>query len=145
MLLEPIYAAFAAKLASAAGFANSNIRRPLPPASVNSGQFPAVFMEQGNAIVTSDFSGVGAKWVLPVDVLIYDQQGSDPNAIPASALNTLVDAVRTALAPDFTGKQTLGGLALNCVVTGNVEFMEAKQGQISVAIIPFHILVADTN
>ena len=143
MQLEPIYAAFAKQLATAGVFANPNPRRPLLPNSISSAQMPAVFMEQGNPTIVNDFSGVGSKWTIPVDVIIYDQIGSDPNAIPAQRLNVLVDAVRTAMKPSTQPKQTLGGLVNNCVVNGAVEFMEAKQGQISAAIIPFHILVGD--
>ena len=64
----------------------------------------------------------------------------DPYSSPAPALNVLLDAVEVALAPDFTGYQTLGGLVYDCKISGKIETLEGILGGQEVALVPIEIL-----
>ena len=79
-------------------------------------------------------------------VFLYLSAGMDPEDVPDTAMNALLDAIDAAVAPSGAdalngNKQTLGGLVSHCYPFGPV-FVDA--GDIdgkAVAAIPFQILV----
>jgi len=141
--LEPIYAALWANLQAMPGV-NYFSRRPVVPANLSDGQFPAVLLNQLEVDALCDGSGSGTVFTIPVEVLIYVNTGSDPNVVPTIALNNLVDQVRAAIATNIPGlKQNLGGLAYSVYVTGKIEVFEGNQGQVGIAIVPITITAAE--
>lgn len=57
------------------------------------------------------------------EIWIYSNAGQNPDIAPVIALNNLLDAVQSALAPDdpSTGRFTLGGLVHWCRMEGKVD------------------------
>lgn len=94
---------------------------------------------------------LGEKWDAPVGkppsvvlsskLFIYCESG-DPSQPVSTQINSLLDAVMTALAPTQwqTYRQTLGGLVSHARIAGQVTIAEGLSGQ-SEAIVPIEILV----
>ncbi|MGB7076353.1 MAG: hypothetical protein WBD53_04125 [Xanthobacteraceae bacterium] len=79
-------------------------------------------------------------------VFIYLSAGLDPEDVPDTAMNTVLDAIDTAVAPsgaDALGgnRQTLGGLVSHCYPLGPVFIDTGDLDGKAVAAIPFQILV----
>lgn len=60
---------------------------------------------------------------LKAQICIYSNAGQDPDAVPVMALNNLLDAIDSAMAPDnrMTNQFTLGGLVSWCRRVGKVD------------------------
>jgi hypothetical protein len=141
--LEPTYAALWAIVSALPAFPYTT-RRPVVPANLSDGQFPALLMDQGDIDIVNDGSGQGGILTMPVNLMIYTNTGADPNVVPVSAANALLDQVRAAIWPSVPGfKQTLGGLAQSVFVSGKVEVFEGNQGQHCIVILPVTILCAE--
>jgi hypothetical protein len=76
------------------------------------------------------------------EVWIYSKAGKDADVAPDTALNYLVDAVRSALQPDnpILRQCTLGGLVNSCRVEGRSEYDPGDLDGQAKAIIPIQIL-----
>lgn len=78
-----------------------------------------------------------------IDVVFYQQVGSNPDAEPSAAINGLLDALDAALAPDddLTNMLTLGGIVQQCWIEGDTDIDQGGlDGQVKV-IVPLQILV----
>lgn len=137
---EAVYAALFEKLANITGIVTSSRRLlmwdDVPPASQ-----PALFQTQIGE-VAEKIRGAPTRWRLSVDVHVYVSPGNDPISVPSIALNSILDSIETALAPDSTGEQTLGNLVSHCSIIGKVDIHEGLLGGQVVAIIPIEILTA---
>jgi len=81
--------------------------------------------------------GLPTKWFLTVKAYIYAR--TEKGTVPATVLNSLIDAIELSLTPDVvTGKQNLGGLCHHCSMSA-VEHDEGLLGQQGVAIVTFSI------
>jgi hypothetical protein len=109
-------------------------------------QQPALFMIQHEQ-TPQQVKGLPPKWDFRLSLFVYDNCGEASDAIPGQRLNYLLDAVDNALAPDFRGYQTLGGLVSHCWIEGTIEIFEGYKGMMnqSVAIIPVGIRVPDSS
>lgn len=115
-------------------------RRLLHWADVQAADQPAVFLPQGKSVPTQSQSGLPVQWKASFEVYIYVHE-TDPTATPATKLNLLLDALEAALAPSSPGlKQTLGGAAVHCWISGPVETDEGTLGDQAVAIVPIELL-----
>ena len=79
-------------------------------------------------------------------VFIYLSAGMDPEDVPETAMNTLLDAIDAAVTPSGAdalngNKQTLGGLVTHCYSFGPVFVDTGDVDGKAVAAIPFQILV----
>jgi hypothetical protein len=79
-------------------------------------------------------------------VFVYLSAGLDPEDVPDSAMNAVLDAIDAAVAPsgaDALGgnRQTLGGLVSHCYPLGPVFIDTGDVDGKAVAAIPFQILV----
>ena len=79
-------------------------------------------------------------------VFVYLSAGMDPEDVPDSAMNTLLDAIDVAVAPRGAdalngNKQTLGGLVAHCYSFGPAFVDTGDVDGKAVAAIPFQILV----
>ena len=85
--------------------------------------YPALYMGNTNEALTySGQSGSLALNELYYPIGVYFNAGLDPNVIPDTILNNLLDAIDTALAPaPYLDQQTLGGLVCYARREGAVE------------------------
>lgn len=69
-----------------------------------------------------DYPGtVLQRMTMKAEIFIYSNAGSDPDVVPETALNNLLDAVQNAFAPDSPMQMyTLGGLVEWCRITGKI-------------------------
>jgi hypothetical protein len=87
--------------------------------NVAKSQRPALFIAEHREQQAYQNEALPPKTTLGVDLFIYIDS-SDPNAVPAIALNTMLDAIETALKPATGARQTLGGLVSHCRIDGAV-------------------------
>ncbi len=135
---EAIYQAFFGLLSGSASFQTSS-RRLKHWSDVPPEEQPALFVCQKERDVESKRTNLPGIWHLEVQVWIY-AWSADPDQVPSSVLNPLVDAVRDAISPNG-GSQTLGGLVTACQISGKIEDDEGLLGDQAVAMIPVTILV----
>ena len=86
---------------------------------------------------------------LTYHVFVYLSAGMDPDDTPETAMNTMLDAIDSAVKPTGAdlpiGKQTLGGLVDHCYPLGPVFVDTGDVDGKGVAAIPFEILVPWSN
>jgi hypothetical protein len=145
---EAIYNALLALLQASGVFVTCS-RKPMSPDQLLPGLQPALLLEETGERAEPRPRGLPTKWTLNVDLGIYyyfDSQPETPGVYdpsPSTALNTLIGAVETALAPDpATGVQTLGGLVSHCWVEGEVIKSPAYLQAQGAAIVPVKILAS---
>jgi hypothetical protein len=137
---EAIYSALFALVSGLSGFVTTS-RRLRHWTDVAPEEKPALFQAQktqGAAPVTNQ----PTRWHLYADLFVYVDTGQDPDAVPATLLNNLVDAIDAALSPNpvTAAPQTLGGLVTYCRISGTILTDEGTLGSQAVAIIPVEIL-----
>jgi hypothetical protein len=102
---------------------------------------PALFLR----VIAEDIehkSIVFSTTTIHAEIWIYSQGNIDPDDVPSTDLNNLVDAVTSALAPDSPTQQlTLGGLVSWCRVEGRIDYAPGDIGTQAIAVIPVRILV----
>jgi hypothetical protein len=145
---EAIYNALLALLQASGAFVTCS-RKPLTPDQLPPGLQPAVLMEETTEHAEPRPRGLPAKWTLNVDLGIYYYCESEPETpgvydpSPSTALNLLIAAVESALAPDpATGVQTLAGLVSHCWIEGEVVKSPAYLQAQGAAIVPVKILAS---
>ena len=80
--------------------------------------------------------------ILQMRVLLYNDVGTDQNAIPETPVNNLIDAIETLLLPNpLTGLQTLGGLVYHCFIEGDVVRSSGDITGKSMAVVPVKIVL----
>lgn len=136
---EPIYAALFARLQAVSGFRTIS-RRLKHWTDVPASMQPALYLVQRHEVL-SGISGQLVRYDLEADVYLYANT-ADQSSTPSQILNPLLDAVEATLQPDYTGKQTLGGLVQHCWIEGSIETDEGVLGDQAVAIIPIKIKFA---
>jgi hypothetical protein len=102
---------------------------------------PALFIRH---IGTSDewVSANLSRTTLECEVWIYSKAGANPDVAPDIALNTLVQAVRTALMPDAVvddGRCTLGGVVYWARIEGRSDYSPGDNGDQALARIPVRL------
>jgi hypothetical protein len=121
---EAIYAAFfeviAGKLLAPAGQFNYGSRRYRTLGQLGGSQYPAFFMTEVGEDYDRSVQYAPAKVSLFAHVTIQTADGVDPQAITATALNDLADAVEVAVtfSATQTGQTTLNGRVQEAWVNG---------------------------
>jgi hypothetical protein len=138
---ESIITALFSLVSNSAVFATASRRMQLW-SNVAASDKPALFLcERGDVYVRAS-EAVPESVTLNVDIFIYTDAGKDQSSVPATALNTLIDAVDAALAPDrLSGLQMLGGLVSHCWIEGKIMKDSGDLDGDGVAVIPVKILV----
>ena len=136
---EPIYLALFDRLRVIPGLVTVS-RKLRHWTDVPAGEQPALFLAQRREAVNGT-PGLPRIWQFQIDAYLYVNTNADPDAAPATQLNLFLDGIQAALAPDVSGKQTLGGLVEHCWIEGNVETDEGTLGDQAVAIVPVAIKV----
>lgn len=77
------------------------------------------------------------------EIWIYSNSGQNPNAVPETALNNLMDAIQAAFAPDApgTGRFTIGNLVHWCRLEGRIEKDPGDTSGQAIAVMPVRITV----
>ncbi|HKW75216.1 MAG TPA: hypothetical protein VJN64_06795 [Terriglobales bacterium] len=148
MSREPIYSALfstlqAALLAPAGPFQTVS-RRWQDPAQISPADRPALFQIQKEELASTSVNGLPLNWKLSLDLVIYSAGASDSTTVPSTELNSLLDAVESAIRSATPGlAQTLGGKVTDCRIQGKIEIVENVQGSVALAVVPIEILVAE--
>ena len=141
---EQISVAFFDLIAVAANFAGSS-RRFVHWDQVNETQMPFLTMLKSGEVRGRQSEGLPTL-TINAHVFVYLCAGMDPEDVPDTAMNTLLDAIYAAVAPSGAdalngNKQTLGGLVAHCYPFGPVFVDTGDIDGKAVAAIPFQILV----
>jgi hypothetical protein len=128
-------------VSASASFATASRRLQLW-SSMASSDKPALFLcERGDMYVRGS-EAVPEAVTMELEAYLYTDAGNDPNCVPSSLLNSLIDAIDAALVPDrLTGLQTLGGLVSHCWIEGKIMKDAGDLDGDGVAVIPIKILV----
>lgn len=121
-------------------------RRLTDPTTIGGGPYPAVYVIKPNERYERD-GNMPPKRFMEFYAVIYTNVGDDPNAIPADAIDDLLDAVDANLAPAAgeEGRQTLGGLVENCLIDGNIDIGPndiLSKGQ---AVVPITVMLVPSG
>lgn len=143
---EGILGALFARLQTVADFPTTG-RRVLFWSEVS--EQPALFLRHVMDHYPPRASGIPAHVTMRAEVWIYSQAGKNPDAVPEAALNQLVSAVETVLAPEaiWNGRniqnvQTLGRLDVeHCWIEGDIIFDNGDLDAQGKVIVPIAILV----
>lgn len=115
-------------------------RRFRMPANVGIGDMPAMFMIQVLERAQPQ-RNLPTIWRLQVDLILM-MNVADPNVVPASLFNPVVDALCVKLAPvPPSDVQTLGGLVQHCWIEGDVEIYDGSITDQAICVVPIVILV----
>ena len=141
---EQISVAFFDLIAGVANFTATS-RRFVHWDQVNETQMPFLTMLKTGEVRGRQTEGLPTL-TINAHVFIYLSAGMDPEDVPDTAMNTLLDAIDAAVAPSGAdalngNKQTLGGLVSHCYPLGPVFVDTGDVDGKSVAAIPFQILV----
>jgi len=138
---EVIITALFTLVSGAAPFATASRRLALW-SSVASSDKPALFVTERSENYTRVSEAVPQMVTINVDITIYTDAGKDQSSVPAITLNSLIDAVDAAIAPNpLTGLQTLGGLVSHCWIEGKVLRDSGDLDGDGVAVVPVRILI----
>lgn len=78
---------------------------------------PALFITEHTETSSNRSENLPQSATFTLNLFVYtNSRGVE---VPAADLNVILDAIDDALAPDFTGKQTLGGLVSHCRTEGD--------------------------
>lgn len=105
--------------------------------------FPALFVQStGTHYPPREARMLPPKRTITAELWVYTNVGQDPNAIPETGLNDIIDAIEAALTPTTNSNvQTLGGLVYHAWIEGEIEMFPGVLDGIAKAIIPVKILV----
>ena len=106
------------------------VGRKLPdPNDLSGGEFPGLFVIKPDEEYTYDGEGdtMPPTRQLNFLIVVYTDFTNQSNAVPADAIDDLMDGIDAAIAPTGAdmmngNRQTLGGLVYSCVVTGEPKF-----------------------
>jgi hypothetical protein len=141
---EQISVAFFNLIKNAASFTASS-RRFVHWDQVNETQMPFLTMLKTGEVRARQSEGLPTL-TINAHVFVYLSAGMDPEDTPDTAMNALLDAIDTAVAPGAAdvlngNRQTLGGLVAHCYPLGPVFVDTGDVDGKAVAAIPFQILV----
>ena len=141
---EQIFLAFFDLIKSAADFTATS-RRFVHWDQVNETQMPFLTMLKTGEQRGRQSEGLPTL-TINAHIFVYLSAGMDPEDVPDTAMNAVLDAIDAAVAPsgaDALGgdKQTLGGLVSHCYPFGPVFIDTGDVDGKAVAAIPFQILV----
>lgn len=110
---------------------------------------PAMFLHDGPNDTPPHNAMVFPKPILEPEIWIYSKAGENPDLAPSIALNNILDAIDTALAPktgpDIAIQQlSLGGLVQHCWIEGRTLIAPGDKNGQAIAIVPLKILVPQT-
>ncbi len=141
---EQISVAFFGLIAGAADFTATS-RRFVHWDQVNETQMPFLTMLKTGEVRGRQTEGLPTL-TINAHVFVYLSAGMDPEDVPDTAMNAVLDAIDAAVAPSGAdalngNKQTLGGFVSHCYPLGPVFVDTGDVDGKAVAAIPSQILV----
>jgi hypothetical protein len=141
---EQISVAFFNLIAGAADFTATS-RRFVHWDQVNETQMPFLTVLKTGEVRARQAESLPAL-TINAHVFVYLSAGMDPEDVPDTAMNAVLDAIDAAVVPGGAdalngNKQTLGGLVSHCYPLGPVFVDTGDVDGKAVAVIPFQILV----
>jgi hypothetical protein len=141
---EQISVAFFNLIAGAADFTATS-RRFVHWDQVNETQMPFLTVLKTGEVRARQAEGLPTL-TMNTHVFVYLSAGMDPEDVPDTAMNAVLDAIDAAVVPGGAdalngNKQTLGGLVSHCYPLGPVFVDTGDVDGKAVAVIPFQILV----
>jgi hypothetical protein len=138
---EQVMVALSAMLTSLGVFTTVS-RRNRSPESITPAMSPAIFVLEHAEDYQVQAEVLPPVRHLNVSLVLYNDVGADPNAIPATAINNALDALDGALKQrDGTGRYTLGGLVYSLVASGAVEKAPGDKTGKGLAVVPLAIIL----
>jgi hypothetical protein len=142
---EQIYSALFVTLQSAllapVGPFNTVSRRWQDPSQISPADRPALYQVQKEEVASTAVNGLPISWKATLDLVLYTSGDSSPSSIPSTELNTLLDAIESAIRNATPGlAQSLGGKVSHCRVEGKIEVVENVQGSVALAVVPVEIV-----
>jgi hypothetical protein len=113
---------------------------------VASSQKPALFLLEYSETHTRTHQPTPARRVLMTQALIFIANGLDPEAVPITNLNNLIDLIDPVsggvLKPDdiWQNRQTLGGIVYDCYIEGTITKVPGDIDGQGMATIPIKII-----
>lgn len=145
---ETIYAALFAQLNGAllspTGPFKTVSRRWQDPSQIAPADRPALYQVQTaeQAQTSQKIAGLSLSWSTRLDLVIYTSGDSSPVTVPSTELNSLLDAVETAVRNSTPGlAQSLGGKVYSARIDGKVEIVENVAGMMAMAVVPVLVVV----
>ncbi len=137
---ETIYTALLNRISTAIGIATDSRRMRLWSDVAPTDKPSLLIRQEGESY--DQLRGFPPKITLSAEVYIYFDAGKDPNAIPATTVNTLMDAIDVAMRPDdfLNSVLTLGGLVSHCWIEGDVSFDPGDIDGDGVLVLPVKVL-----
>lgn len=140
LVRETVFKALFAQLESVAGLITTS-RTLVSVHDVPLESLPAAYQIQGKQ-VTKKLPNLPPAYVLEASWIVY-ALSNDPAVSASTVLNPILDGAVAALTPGPADTaQTLGGIVLQCAISGEVEVIEGVLGDRAVAIIPIQIIVS---
>lgn len=139
---EAALAALQAKLAAAAAFGKVT-RRPLAPEQMASPGHPGLALFVQGTDYDRTVLAAPARRTLKCLALVYVDAGANPNAVPDSLVNALVEKIEATLAPDngATRLCTLGGLVHAVLIRGHAPRAPGDRTGKGIEVIPIDIVL----
>jgi hypothetical protein len=142
---EQIYSALFSTLQSAllspAGPFRTVTRRWQDPTQLSPADRPALFQVQKEELAKTSVNGLPIGWRIELDLVLYTAGDSEPNSVPSTELNSLLDSVEAAIASALPGlAQSLGGKVAHCRIEGKIEIVENVNGAMALAVMPVEIV-----
>jgi hypothetical protein len=142
-IYSALFAVLQAALQAPAGPFNTVSRRWQDPAQVSPADRPSLYQVQKDELISTGVNGLPLRAKLGVDLVLYSTGDSEPNSVPSTQLNALLDAVETAIRNATPGiAQSLGGKVSHCRIEGKIEIVENVQGSMALAVVPVEILTS---
>lgn len=136
---ETVYAALFARITALPEVVTASRKLRLMD-DVAAADCPAVFMTQeGETFEAVTHLPYKRTWRVKLWVYVKPDQATD--AVPATELNAVLDAIEGALTVPPNERQTLGGLVYHCRIDGDIETDEGFFQNAAGALVPVSILM----
>jgi hypothetical protein len=112
-------------------------RRYVSSADLGAVQMPAVFFLVKAEHAQPPMHGL-QRWKMDAYIFAFIST-NDVDSEPETQLNVILDAIEKAIAPDSTGKQTLGGLVYDFRINGTIERDPGFISGVGAAAVPIEI------
>ena len=142
-IYSAIFATLQASLLMPAGPFKTVSRRWQDPSQVAPADRPAIYQVQKDEVAQTAVNGLPVMWKLGLDLVLYTTGDTAPVSIPSMELNSLVDAVESAIQSVVPGlPQTLSGKVSQCRLAGKIEIVDNVQGGMALAVLPIEVLAS---
>jgi len=142
-IYSSLFAVLQGALQSPAGPFKTVSRRWQDPSQISPADRPALYQVQKDELISTGVNGLPIRAKFTLDLVLYTAGDSEPNSVPSTELNSLLDAVETAIRNSMPGiAQSLGGKVSHCRLEGKIEIVENVQGSIALAVLPVEILTS---